>query len=168
MAHTFSLEAILALGLNNAMGKDGHLPWHLPQELQLFKSITLGYPLIMGKHTFLSLPTVLPGREHIILSTTMNQQPGIHVARTIDEALELARTLHSEKAFIIGGRNLFDAMLPLCSTVHISRVMMNPEADVYYAFESTGYKISASHTLREEQQGIDILYQRYTKQTTML
>jgi len=161
MSHSFSLEAILAIARNNAIGLDGKLPWHLSSELQLFKKITMHHALIMGRKTFDSLPGILSHREHIIISTTMNQIPGIYLAQSIEHALTIAEHLKCEKVFVIGGKNIFDALIPQCTAIHVSRIMGDFEADLFYDINLSGYSISQSHSFRDAETGIDILYQKY-------
>jgi dihydrofolate reductase len=162
MSQTFSLEAILAIAMNNAIGLQGKLPWHLPSELNLFKEITSGHTLIMGRRTFESLPGILPNREHIVISQSMKALPGIHNASSTDHALSIAGQLSSQKVFVIGGGQVFDALLSKCSVLHVSRIMLEPDADTLYTIDLRGFRIDASHTMRDARQGIDILYQRYT------
>lgn len=161
MSQTFSLEAILAISLNNAIGLNGKLPWNLPIELKLFKEITMHHALIMGRKTFESLPGPLPNREHIIISNTMHQIPGIHLVSSVEHALSLAEKLAKEKVFVIGGKRMFDALISKCSAIHVSRIMRDFEGDTFYDVNVRGYSIEKSHSLRDVEQGIDILYQKY-------
>jgi dihydrofolate reductase len=66
---------IVAMARNRVIGKDGMMPWHIPEELRLFKKKTMGHPMIMGRKTFESLPGLLPGRRHIVLSRNKNYTP---------------------------------------------------------------------------------------------
>lgn len=161
MSHSFSLEAILALDRNNAIGLNGKLPWHLPSELKLFKEITMQHALIMGRRTFESLPGILPNREHIIISNSMQSMPGIHLASSVNQALCKAEELVKEKVFVIGGKRIFDALIPHCSVIHMSRIMGEYEADTFYELMLHGYSIVQSHSIRDAETGIDILYQKY-------
>ncbi len=90
MSYSFSLEAILAIAQNNAIGLDGKLPWHLPIELKLFKEVTIHHTLIMGRKTYESLPGILPNREHIIISQSLNSIQGVHIASSVNQALSIA------------------------------------------------------------------------------
>ena len=98
MSHSFSLEAILAIARNNAIGLDGKLPWHLSTELQLFKSITMHHALIMGRRTFESLPGILPNREHIIITQSLNSILGVHIATSVNHALSIAESVEASTA----------------------------------------------------------------------
>lgn len=161
MSHSFSLEAILAIDRNNAIGLHGKLPWHLPSELKLFKEITMHHALIMGRTTFESLPGLLPNREHIIISNTMQMIPGIHIASSVEHALSIAEELVQEKVFVIGGKGIFDALIPRCNAIHVSRIMGEFKADIFYDLNLAKHTIEQSYSLRDAETGIDILYQKY-------
>lgn len=160
MSHSFSLEAILAIARNNAIGLDGKLPWHLSTELQLFKSITMHHALIMGRRTFESLPGILPNREHIIITQSMNSILGVHIATSVNHALSIAESLAPQKVFVIGGKRIFDELIPQCNAIHVSRIMREFNADTFYDFNFQGYTIEQSHSLRDDETGTDILYQK--------
>lgn len=161
MSHSFSLEAILAIARNNAIGLDGKLPWHLSTELQLFKSITMHHALIMGRRTFESLPGILPNREHIIITQSMKPMHGVHNAISVEHALSIAESLAPQKVFAIGGKRIFDELIPHCNAIHVSRIMGDFEADLFYDINLSGYTISQSHSFHDAETGIDILYQKY-------
>jgi len=160
MSHSFSLEAILAIARNNAIGLDGKLPWHLSTELQLFKSITMHHALIMGRRTFESLPGILPNRKHIIITQSMKPMHGVHNAISVEHALSIAESLAPQKVFAIGGRRIFDELIPQCNAIHVSRIMREFNADTFYDFNFQGYTIEQSHSLRDDETGTDILYQK--------
>jgi len=160
MSYSFSLEAILAIAQNNAIGLDGKLPWHLPIELKLFKEVTMHHTLIMGRKTYESLPGILPNREHIIISQSLNSIQGVHIASSVNHALSIAESLTPQKVFVIGGKRIFDELIPQCNVIHVSRIMRECKADTFYDFNIQGYTIERSHSLRDVETGIDILYQK--------
>lgn len=160
MSYSFSLEAILAIAQNNAIGLDGKLPWHLPIELKLFKEVTIHHTLIMGRKTYESLPGILPNREHIIISQSLNSIQGVHIASSVNQALSIAESLSPQKVFVIGGKRIFDELIPQCNAIHVSRIMREFKADTFYDFNIQGYTIEQSHSLRDVETGIDILYQK--------
>lgn len=161
MPYSFSLEAILAIGLNNAIGNKGTLPWHIPSELQLFKRITEGHALIMGKTTFASLPSLLSNRHHIVLTNSMPETDGVHIASSMSEALKKAESLNVEKVFLIGGVSVFHEAMNECAVIHVSRIMLAPEADTYFTFNPQHHRIDTSLCFRDPSTQVDILYQRY-------
>ena len=160
MSYSFSLEAILAIAQNNAIGLDGKLPWHLPVELKLFKEITMHHVLIMGRKTYESLPGILPNREHIIISQSLNSLQGVHIASSVGHALSIAESLAPKKVFVIGGKCIFDELIPQCNAIHVSRIMREFNADTFYDINIQGYTIEQSHSLRDVETGTEILYQK--------
>ncbi len=97
---------IAAMAKNRTIGKNNSLPWHIPEELRLFKEKTMGYPMIMGRNTFESLPGLLPGRRHIVLtSNPLYRAEGAEIAHSWEEAFSLC--IQTEKVFIIGGEKIF-------------------------------------------------------------
>ena len=94
---TPDIVLIYARAANGAIGLDGDLPWRLPADLRHFKALTLGLPMIMGRKTFESLPGLLPGRRHIVLSRRDSfAADGVQMAGSVTEALALAEQLHPD------------------------------------------------------------------------
>jgi dihydrofolate reductase len=118
---------VVARARNGVIGKDGKLPWHIPADLKHFKRVTAGTPMIMGRRTFDSLPGLLPGRRHIVLTRDREwQAPGAEVALTRGEALALA---DAERVSIIGGAEIFALYEPLATTVELTEVELDAEGD---------------------------------------
>ena len=121
---------LVAMTEERLIGRGGALPWHLPAELRLFRQLTLGHPLIMGRHTFEAIGRPLPGRRNLVVSRTLAPAAGIEVCRRFEEAL--ARAEEAERVFLIGGRGIFAAALPVADTLRISWVRGRYEGDVYF------------------------------------
>src|SRR5215210_9358852 len=97
---------VAAVAANGVIGRDGHLPWHLPEDLKHFKRLTLGHPVIMGRRTWESLPRALPGRDNIVVTSQAGYDaPGAAVASSLEGAL--AFCAGEPVAFVIGGSRLF-------------------------------------------------------------
>jgi len=130
------LAHIVAVADNGVIGRDQALPWHLPSDLKRFRTLTWGKPLLMGRHTFLSIGRPLPGRISVVLSSDPGFAPpeGVLTARTLEDALTLctqaARDLNADAIMVIGGRQVFADTLPLAAIVHLTRVHLAPEGDV--------------------------------------
>lgn len=127
------LHIIVAIGKNGAIGHENDLPWHLPADLQHFKKLTMGHPLIMGRRTFESLPGMLPGRPHIVLTRDpqfQKQHPEIKVYHGIDELLANLSRRHDY--FVIGGGQIYRQLLPYADILHITEVDCAPEADTFF------------------------------------
>jgi dihydrofolate reductase len=115
------------------IGVDGRLPWHLPADLKRFKSLTMGHHLIMGRKTYESIGSPLPGRTMIIVTRNPNYQPdGCMVARSLETAIEFARMGFENEAFIIGGGDLFEQAIDLADRIYLSQVHATLPADVYF------------------------------------
>lgn len=123
------LIAIAACDPDRVIGRNGQLPWHLPEDLKLFKMITLGHPIVMGRRTWESLPRrPLPGRENIVFSHSL-RDPG---ATVIDDATRLSGLLGDRDAYLIGGAALYTALLPFCNAMILTHVHDRHPGDVFF------------------------------------
>ena len=121
MPLTPHITLVVARSLNGVIGREGKLPWHIPADLKRFKAITMGTAMIMGRRTFESLPGLLPGRRHIVLTRDRNwQAEGAEVAHDADVALQLAGT---EPVSIIGGADVFALFLPRADRIELTEVL---------------------------------------------
>ena len=113
-----NLALIAALDRHYAIGRDGAMPWHLPDDLKRFKAVTLGKPVLMGRKTALAIGRALPGRPNLVL-TRGSQAPfaGQRVVASIDEALAIAG---GDELMVIGGGKVYALALPLASTLHLT------------------------------------------------
>jgi dihydrofolate reductase len=132
--HTKSLPAvsiIVAMTSERVIGNQQGLPWHLPEDLQLFKRKTLGKTVIMGRKTHQSIGQPLPGRHNIVLSRAPETLAGVQVCRSFIKGLtEAAR--HRQPIFVIGGAELYKKALPVASELHISWVEENAAGDIHF------------------------------------
>jgi dihydrofolate reductase len=118
---------VVARARNGVIGKDGKLPWHIPADLKHFKRVTAGTPMIMGRRTFESLPGILPGRRHIVLTRDPAwTAEGAEVTRTVGEALALAA---AARVSVIGGAEIFALFEPLATAVELTEVDTDAEGD---------------------------------------
>lgn len=126
---TREIVLIYARAANGAIGKDGDLPWRLPADLKHFKALTMHRPMIMGRKTFDSLPGLLPGRRHIVLTRDAGWQAhGAEAAASLEDALALAG---EGTVAIIGGAAVFDAVLPLADRVELTQIHADYEGDTF-------------------------------------
>lgn len=115
-----------------ALGNKNQLLWHLPGDLQHFKSLTVGHPIIMGSKTSASIGRALPGRTNIVLSTNPDcEAPGCTVVTTLEDAIAHARKENTE-VFIIGGGQVYAAALPFATRLYLTLVDDEPEADTFF------------------------------------
>ncbi|HEX2763625.1 MAG TPA: dihydrofolate reductase [Allosphingosinicella sp.] len=120
---------VVARARNGAIGRDGQLPWRLPADLKHFKSVTMGTAMVMGRRTFESLPGLLPGRRHIVLTRDPSWRgDGAEVARSADEAIALAA---GEPISVIGGAEIIGLFLPQADAVELTEVHSEPAADTF-------------------------------------
>ncbi len=111
---------VVARADNGVIGRDGTLPWHIPADLQHFKQVTMGTPMIMGRKTFDSLPKLLPGRRHIVLTRDREWRAlGAEVAHDVEEALALA---DAGRVSVIGGAEIFRLFAPVATEVELTEV----------------------------------------------
>jgi len=122
---------VAAVAANGIIGANGKLPWHLPEDLQHFKRLTLGHPVIMGRKTWESLKGPLPGRENIVVSRRAGYEaPGAAVASSLDAALALCA---GEKiVFVIGGTQLFADSLPLATGLVMTEIKQDFAGDARF------------------------------------
>lgn len=116
----------VARAANGVIGRDGKLPWHIPADLKRFKALTMGNPMIMGRKTFESLPGLLPGRRHIVLTRSSWSARGVDVAHDVESALALA----GDSAFVIGGAAMFPLFEPFADRFELTEIHASPEGDV--------------------------------------
>lgn len=116
---------------NRVIGNKNQLPWHLPADLQHFKQLTLGKPIIMGRKTFDSIGKPLPQRPNIVVTRDLAfQAPGVLIAYSLPEALALAQ--EAEEAMIIGGAHIFEQALPIVHRMYLTIIHHKFEGDTYF------------------------------------
>jgi dihydrofolate reductase len=130
-----NLTIIAAVSENGVIGREGHIPWYLPEDLKRFKTLTLGHPVIMGRKTYESIleriGRPLPDRKNIILTSGNLDSNGIYVAHSIPDALAFCG---DEDSFIIGGREVYDRFLsfPDVNRMEITKIHKNIKGDVRF------------------------------------
>jgi dihydrofolate reductase len=123
---TPEIALVVARALNGVIGDQGRLPWHLPADLRRFKALTLGAPMIMGRKTFESLPGLLPGRRHIVLSRGGWHAPGAEIARDAEAALAL---VDGPRVSVIGGAEIYRLFAPRADRIELTEVHASPPGD---------------------------------------
>lgn len=128
---------ILARADNGVIGKDGDLPWRLPADLKHFKALTAGHPMIMGRRTFDSLPGLLPGRRHIVLTRDLDwQAEGAEVAHDVEEALSLA---DASTVMVIGGAEIYRLFLPIADRIELTEVHYAADGDASIEYPDAAF-----------------------------
>lgn len=125
------ISIIVAVSENNVIGKDGKIPWHIPEDLKHFKEITMGHHIMMGRNTFESIGHPLPGRVNLVISSNPLYSPeGVSVFRSIEEAVVFAKTAGEDELIVIGGESIYKSMLPLADTIYLTKVSKSCEGNV--------------------------------------
>ncbi len=118
---------VVARADNGVIGRDGTLPWHVPADLKRFKQITTGTPMIMGRKTFESLPRLLPGRRHIVVTRDREwTAEGAEVVHSVEAALAKAA---ASRISVIGGAEIFAHLLPLASRIELTEIHAEVEGE---------------------------------------
>ncbi len=147
--------AIAAMALNRAIGHEGRIPWHLSKDLKFFKRTTIGHSVVMGRKTFESLGRPLPGRENIVLSRRPLDLPG---AICISRFEDIPDGAPDRNIFVIGGAEIYAALLPRCAELLLTIVKRTPEADTFFpSFEDD---FTMAGTLDED---ADLEIRRYVR-----
>ncbi len=125
------MQAIVAVSQSWGIGKGGDLLFRLPSDLRRFKAMTTGHTVIMGRKTLDSLPggKGLPHRRNLVLSRQSDFAPDrAEVIHSVEDILKTAE----DDAFVIGGQQVYEQLLPYCTRVHITKVLSDPEADAFF------------------------------------
>ena len=126
------ITLVLARAANGVIGADGKMPWHLPADLRRFKQLTMGRPMIMGRKTFDSLPAILEGRRHIVLTRDESwQDEGAEPVQSVEDALKLA---NAPQVMVIGGAEIYNLFLPLATKIELTEVALEPKGDAAIAY----------------------------------
>lgn len=122
------ITLVVARATNGVIGRDGTLPWRISADLKRFKKLTMGSVMIMGRRTFDSLPGLLPGRRHIVLTRDPEwSAEGAEVAHSVEEALAIAG---NEPVSVIGGAEIFDLFLPYADRLELTDVLGDIHGDI--------------------------------------
>ena len=115
---------------NRVIGANGGIPWHLPSELKLFKSLTMGHHMVMGRKTYESINRLLPGRTTVIVTRQRDYVvPGAVVAHSVKDALDACKG--DDEIFVIGGADLFRETLPVADRLYLTTVDAEPAGDTF-------------------------------------
>jgi dihydrofolate reductase len=124
------LELVVAVARNGVIGRDNALPWHLPKDLAFFKRVTLGHPVLMGRRTWQSIGRPLPGRVNLVLTRDQSfVAPGASVVHTLEQALN---AIPSDRLMVIGGAELFSALMPRADTLYLTEVDADVPGNVFF------------------------------------
>jgi dihydrofolate reductase len=127
------ISLVVAAANNNAIGKDGKLPWCLPNDMRYFKNVTWGMPVIMGRKTFEILGKPLSGRKNIVITRQPNWKAnGIVTTKSLDDALFVAKETDAKEVMVIGGGEIYRMAFAKTKRIYITRVNADPDADTFF------------------------------------
>ncbi|OOR91316.1 hypothetical protein B0181_03140 [Moraxella caviae] len=161
---------IVACDRNHCIGKDNQLAWHLPADLQHFKTLTTGGVIVMGRKTFDSLGRLLPKRSHhVITRDTTWQADGVKVAHSLADAIAHAKVDAAARGlseiFIIGGGEIYAQSLALADRLEITRVDLSVDGDAFYPADLSDFVLTwQSDTQSDEKSGVQFYFTTYTRQ----
>jgi len=125
------VSIIVAISVNNAIGKDNQLLWHLPADLKHFKEITTGHPIIMGRKTYDSIGRPLPNRRNIVITRQKDLTiANVEVVHDLSEAIALFK--EDEEIFVIGGAEIYKHALVYSNKIYLTTVHQEYEADTFF------------------------------------
>ncbi|BAO42991.1 dihydrofolate reductase [Thiolapillus brandeum] len=125
------ISIISAMAHNRVIGHENRLPWHLPADLQHFKAVTMGKPMIMGRKTWESLPGLLPGRPHIVVTRNPDYRAeGARVVHSLEESFDAAGDV--EEIMIVGGANLYAQALSHARRMYLTQIDTQVEGDAWF------------------------------------
>jgi dihydrofolate reductase len=135
------IAIIAALTRRRVIGKDGRLPWSIPDDLKNFRRLTDGKTVVMGRKTFESIGRPLPNRHNIVVSRDLEPRHGIEVCRSFDEAIEKGKA-HGTDIFVIGGAAMYQAALRIADRLYLSWVKKDYDGDAFFPeFDGRGWSI---------------------------
>ena len=157
------MQAIVAVSQSWGIGKGGDLLFRLPSDLRRFKAMTTGHTVIMGRKTLDSLPggKGLPHRRNLVLSRQSDFAPDrAEVIHSVEDILKTAE----DDAFVIGGQQVYEQLLPYCARVHVTKVLSDPEADAFFPDldKLPEWKVASVGEMLTEN-GLSFQYVEYTR-----
>lgn len=142
---------VVARADNGVIGKDGKLPWHLPADLKHFKQVTMGAPMIMGRKTFESLPGLLPGRRHIVMTRDIDwSAEGAEVVHSVEDALQRAE---GDRVCVVGGAEIFELLMPVATQIELTEVHAEAEGNTIMAAPNPQQWQEIARERHDEQDG---------------
>lgn len=160
------MNIIVAAGADGAIGRKGDLIWRIPADLRRFKTLTMGHPVIMGRHTWESLPKrPLPGRRNIVLTRDAGfRAEGAEVAHSPEEAIAL--TAGGDTPFVIGGESIYKAFMPLAGRIMLTEIDARcDDADARFPFppDPAEWQLEEASPVETTPDGIAYRYAAYSR-----
>lgn len=158
-----TISLIAAIDKKGGLGKNNQLLCHLPADLNHFRQLTLGKPVIMGRKTFLSIGKPLPQRQNIVLTTQSDKIEGVDIAHSLQEALTLVSSV--KEVMIIGGSSVFKEGLAIADDLYFTIIHHEFEADIFFpAFNKSDWECkSVTERPADEKNAYDLTFYHYQR-----
>jgi dihydrofolate reductase len=159
---TKNLSLIVALANDNVIGVNNTLPWHLPEDLKRFRTLTTGHHIIMGRKTYESLGRLLPGRTTVIVTRNKDYKlEGALIAHSLESAVALCK--NDDEVFLTGGAELYQDGLKFADKLYITEVDLSVEGDAYFPEFDLNLWLETSREALTSAQGLPFSYVTYTR-----
>ncbi len=158
------ISIIVAAAENDVIGNHGELPWHLSGDLQRFKAVTMGKPIVMGRKTWESIGRPLPGRQNIVITRqTGFTADGCDVVGSVDAAIAAAGD--AEEIMVIGGSEIYALFLPRADRLYLTRVHAEVEGDAFFSNDddSSWSLVDYEHRAADDNNDFDFSFQLYER-----
>jgi dihydrofolate reductase len=144
------ISLVAAVAANGVIGRDGRLPWHLPEDLKRFKALTMGHHIVMGRKTYESIGRLLPGRTSVIVTRSRDYAvPGAIVASSLEDAV--AQCAGDDEIFVIGGAQIYAAALPSADRLYLTLIHSDVQGEVRFpAWDAQAWVLRSSEALAPE------------------
>lgn len=158
------LVLVAAVARNGVIGRNGGLPWRLPDDLKHFKELTMGHPILMGRRTFEEIKKPLPGRRNIVVSTTIKEIPDVEVVRSLDDAMKLLSGT-SGPVCVVGGAVLYAAALPVAHALELTELDDAFEGDTSFPkFDKSQWRlVSDVRHEKDDRHATGFRFRRYER-----
>ena len=146
------ISLIVAASINNAIGKENQLLWHLPNDLKFFKNTTWGGVVIMGRKTFESVNKPLPGRTNIVITKQPDwNAENVVVASSLEDALEKAAALNFKEIFIIGGGEIYKQSIAIANRIYLTKVHTEIDGDTFFPDLNNDWKMISNRDFKSDE-----------------
>jgi dihydrofolate reductase len=158
---------VVACSLNNVIGKDNQLIWHMPADLKFFKTTTMGHHLLLGRKTFESMGGPLPGRTSIVITSNKDYlvPEGHFVANSIEEGISIAKSLNLEQLMILGGAKVYEQTIGIADEIILTEIKAEFDGDAFFPkIDSNNWELvwHEQHE-KDEKNSFDFVFKKYLK-----
>ena len=163
---SINISLVVAAAENDAIGKEGQMPWHLPNDMKHFKNITWGMPVIMGRKTFDTIGKPLKGRKNIVITRQGNwKADGVVAVKSLDDALFVARETDAKEVMVIGGGEIYRAAFEKTKRIYLTRIKAEVEGDTFFPkLDNKDWKlVSRMENLADEKNPYDHSFETWER-----